>query len=220
MLTGADIRRYRQLLRLNQLEFSKQLGVSQPTLSMLEAGRIALTDEHHAALKKRFIQTAKGPAFAEFVKSIESERKSHQAALVESRGRHLTVAVWRWRDGWDMSQPPSQSDVIDLVIVPFFSTPVIAFAMPRATGHWLNGEILVFAGCAPSEVLDRDICLVQCTRRRSRSPATAIAVAQHVNSGNGRVLQLETISPPCTTLIAEQEQIQALLRVVYRARHV
>jgi len=220
LLTGADIRRFRKLLRLSQLEFAGQIELSQPTLSLLEAGRIALTEQHLRVLNENFAKQANGPTFAEFVATIEHERGGQQSALVAPIGRHLTLSVWRWREGWDLSVLPPQTDVVDLVTVPFMTNPAIAFAMPRANEHWAVGEILVFSRCERKEVQNEDVCLIQCTRRRSRSPYTAVALARHVNSGNGRVLQLEMISPAGSALIAEQEQIQVLLRVVYRARHI
>ena len=57
-MQGRDIRRYRREIGWNQGAFAKELGLSQSALSLLESGKIAVSDEHMGRLTKAF-DTAK-----------------------------------------------------------------------------------------------------------------------------------------------------------------
>ena len=94
MLSGSDIRRYRKMLGMTQADFARQLGLAQATLSQIEGGRIALSDEHVQQLDDRFRLGKPALSFKEFKRDAERSMASNQAALSAPHGRYTTFVVW------------------------------------------------------------------------------------------------------------------------------
>ena len=136
VLNGADIRRYRKTIRLTQVEFAERMGVSQSALSLLEGGRIAVSEDHAAQLRQRFGGHDFEPQFATFLRDLEARQKGTHAALTRATGRYLTLTVWRWEDGFDLSHAPGPECAVNVVTVRATDRPTIAFQMPRASTHW------------------------------------------------------------------------------------
>ena len=59
MLTGTDVRRYRKQLGLSQMDFARQVGIAQATLSQIEIGQITLSHDHLKKLERAF----RGPTY-------------------------------------------------------------------------------------------------------------------------------------------------------------
>jgi transcriptional regulator with XRE-family HTH domain len=219
VLNGADIRRYRKTIRLTQVEFAERMGVSQSALSLLESGRIAVSEDHVGQLRQQFGGREFKPSFPKFLEDLEVSRKAAQAALTTATGRYLTLTVWRWEDGFDLSHPPGPECAVNVVTVRATDLPTIAFQMPRASTHWAKNEILVFEECQPDELADGDICLLQVATSRSRVPRTTIGLAQLGATSNSP----STITPlkgRGSVMRADSESVRALLRVSFRAREV
>lgn len=218
-MTGQDIRRYRRQIGLDQISFAEKIGLSQSGLSLLETGKTSVSAEHLDRLRKAFDKARYKPRFGEFLGELENERAEGQAALAAPRGRHLTLTVWSWHEGFDLSRPPSPDQAAGLVTMTTREPRVIALEMPRSTEAWSRGEILVFEECSSDAIRDNDICLVQ-VRSGDRKPhATLIAMAHVSRSTRSQTLQLEPLSPP-RPIFEATERIVAILRVVYRARYV
>ncbi len=219
LLTGADIRRYRKSIGLTQLDFAKRMEVSQSALSLLESGRIAVSDDHVERLQERFRGRNVERAFTEYLSALEADRAASGAALTASTGRHLTLTVWRWEDGYDLGQAPSPEQVADLVTIRATSNATIAFQMPQESGHWARDEILVFEECRSADVMDEDVCLLQLKPARTRTPRTVLAVARR-SSARRSPAQLTPIRSKGPTFAADNESVQVLMRVSFRGRNL
>lgn len=220
MLTGADVRKYRKLVGLNQVEFAAQLGLAQSTLSLIEGGRISVSDDHVQQLEKKFAAPAYKPSFDEFLGLLERDRSEAQAAVKAPRGRHLTLTVWRWEDGFDLSRTPAPEQAADLITVTATENPAIALRMDRRTEWWSEGETLVFEQYRQDAVHDGDICLVQIRLPRGRGTKTMIAVAHLAPAKRGRSLQLEPISPPGPIFGGNDDNVLALMVATHSSRRL
>ena len=117
MVTGSHLRQYRKLLGLNQTEFARRLGLSQATISQIEAGRIALSNAHLQKLADKFSSARLSPPFPEFKRDVEKGSADCQAALLDPRGRFVTLTVWQWDAAFDLARIPSPDDAVDPEIV-------------------------------------------------------------------------------------------------------
>jgi len=219
MLTSADVKRYRESIGLTQIEFAKRIGVSQSALSLMESGRIAVSDRHVERLREQFLGRGHEQPFTEFLSAVEAERKASGPALTALIGRYLTLTVWRWEDGFDLSRPPAPDQAVSVVTIQSTDRQAIAFQMSRESKYWAGHELLVLAECRPTEVKDRDVCLIQFKPPRTRALKTVLAIA-HVASPRGSSPQLTPIAPRCPTLWANDEAIRVLMRTVFRGRRL
>ncbi len=219
MIGGADIRRYRKKIGMNQVAFAERLGVSQSTLSVMEGGRIAVSEEHLARLKQQFDEPRYKPRFSDFIRALETEQAGGQAALTAPEGRFLTLTVWGWEEGFDLSQRPALDRARGLVTVRASDNPALAFEMNRPTERWEKGEILVFERCDPDQVEDGDLCLIQIRRLRARGTQTMIAMVRVSRTTHLRMLKFEPTSPSLPPFAAAEVTVTAILRLSYRAKY-
>jgi len=220
LISGADIRRYRKLLGWNQRKFAERLGVTQAALSMIESGRIAISDDHIAKLDRAFENPKGGMTFIEFKHSLERHQATDIAATTAPAGRYLTLNVWRWQEGFDLGRVPAPDQTVDFVTIRATTKPVVAFAMPKSTPHWQKDEILVFEQSGTESIGDGDVCLVQLKTPRSGNVRTIIAVAKLIRAERGKAMQLHPISPAGPALAPEPEAIQTMFRAMFRARQL
>ncbi len=219
LLTGADIRRYRKSIGHTQVEFAERMGVSQSALSLLESGRIAVSEVHVDQLKERFRGRDVKRAFTKFLTSLKARRAAAGASLATSIGRYLTLTVWRWEDGFDLGGPPAPETAVNVVSIRATDKPMIAFQMPQASPHWAKDEILVFEECGPSELKDGDVCLVGVVTARSRRLRTTLGVT-HLGKARHDAPQIQPLAPKGAPVAVNAESMRILLRVSFRARVV
>jgi transcriptional regulator with XRE-family HTH domain len=220
VLTGSDLRRYRKLLGMTQTQFARQLGLAQATLSQIEGGRIALSNEHLQKLGERFKSARFKPTFAEFQRGVEQGMSQSQAALAAPRARYCTLSVWAWEDGFDLGRVPAPDSAVDLVTVRACDKPVIALQVGRQTDHWEAGETFVFEQCSRDDVQDGDICLLQVRPPRARATKTMIAIAHIAPGKRGRALHFEPVSPSGAIFAPIDDSLLGILRAIYRGRHL
>ncbi len=219
-MSGLDIRRYRKRIGWNQTRFAERLGVSQSALSLIESGRVAVSEDHITKLRQAFAGSQTRPAFRDFLRDLDRGRAEGQAALTTSRGRYLMLPVWRWESGFDLSSALAPEHAVDMVTVRATKDPTIAFAMTKASEHWTQGEILVFERCRRTDLEDGDVCLLQVRLPRAKRNKTTLAVAHVVPDKGGQTVQFEPISPAGPIFSTKDDALPALLRVVYRGRHL
>lgn len=217
-MTGADLRRFRRAIHLNQESFAQQLGLSQSALSLLEGGKVAISADHLARLSRAFDDSRFDPQFSKFLDDLERDRAEGQAALSIPMARHITLTVWNWSEQFDLSRAPAADQAVGLVTVRATPNDLIAFQMGRATEAWSDGEILVFQACERTQIRDGDICLAQVKTGHGHETATLITMAHLAPAVRGFTLQLEPLSP-IGAIFAAGENLAACLRVVYRARY-
>ena len=218
-MTGQDIRRYRRQLGWDQDYFAKEIGLSQSGLSLLETGKTSISAEHIDRLMKAFDKPKHNPRFSEFLAGPEQERAEGQPALAAPVGRHLTLTVWAWYEGFDLSRTPSPERAVGLVTIRTTEQRAIALEMDKATEAWLKGEILVFEECSRDAVRDNDICLVQANSDDTGTKATIIAMAHVSKTARGQAFQLEPLSPP-GPIFSVDEQLMVCLRAIFRGRYM
>lgn len=219
MITGSDIRRYRKAVRQTQADFAGTMGISQAALSLIEQGRTAVSAEHVAALKERFVAPRFGPTFAEFAGGVEREKADHQAALESPGVRYLTLTVWRWEEGFDLGRTLTPDQAAGVITIEATGAPAIALKMPRKSSQWEAGEIFVFKRCRIEDVRDGEICLVQVRATRGDSTRTHVAVAHLAPAKRGRALQFEPISPAGPFVPADSDRVLGVLRSVFRGHY-
>jgi len=221
MLSGADVRKFRQALGKSQRVFAAELGLSQGMLSLIELGRTPVTDEHLRRLRDSFNEASFRPTFEDFVRELQKSRRLGQAMLGYRPGCNAILTVWRWRDDVDLSVPPPPDDAVSTVSLHVQPDEAIAFQMKGKTQWWEKDEILVFARADREDCRDQDLCLVQLRRPRHKAPQTALAVARISGGRKERVFQLQPIrGAAAPVLTPEPDELLALLRCVYRARYV
>jgi len=76
--------------------FAKRLDLAQSTLSLIEGGRIAVSQEHLARLTSEFTGPEFKPSFKDFQAAIIKEAVSEQATLTAPGTGHMTLPVWAW----------------------------------------------------------------------------------------------------------------------------
>ena len=212
MVTGPQIRRYRKVLGMNQVQFARRIGVSQSALSQLESGRIALSDQQLKLMQKEFVAPTFQPSFGEFLLQIEGDHEpdNRQTSIIGTSGRYETLTVWKWEDGFDLDHVPPAELAVGLVTIPMTDKASIAFEMTRDTGHWVKEEVLVFLECQEKDLLESDVCLVQYRRGRHARTSLALVERPHGRSSlNIRPLSSRTDSIP-------EESILILLRASIR----
>jgi len=220
MLTGTDVRRYRKQLGLSQIDFARQVGIAQATLSQIEIGQITLSDDHLKKLERAFRGPKYELSFAEFQRQAEQEHAERLSALMARQDQYVTLRAWRWSESFDLDAvPPSDGDA-GLVMVRSSGRPLAAVQLNRRSAHWGAGEILVFEHCQRNDVEEGDICLVKAKPPRARRAKTMIALAHKTPSKHGRVLQFEPLSPVSAVFTATDETVQVYLRAIFRCRYL
>lgn len=216
-MTGADIRRYRRAIGWKQTQFAAKIGLSQGALSMLEAGRIGVSEDHIAQLKKLFDGANLKPRFSDFLSQVQLERAQEQAAVSSPGGRYLTLTAWLWQEGLDLGKPMPRDQAGGLVTVETHGFEAIAFRMTTSTSAWQKGEIIVFERCEQREIRNGELCLVHLKPPRSRTPRTLIATAKIDPPDAWSKLILTALSP-ASGRVHPDSQITAFFREIYRGR--
>jgi transcriptional regulator with XRE-family HTH domain len=216
LLTGLDLRRFRKLIGLTQAEFAARMQLAQATLSQIEGGRIRLSHEHVQQARELFSAPEFSPSFDEFVKQLEL---GGLGAVPETDQLHWTVPVWAFNDTFDLARRPAPAEAVDLILVRAQQQPVIALRMERASDHWKQGELFVFARCGANDVTNGDVCLLHARGARGRPPRTILALARVLQTQRGQTYQFEPIRPGGPMLPAD-DAIQATFRAVYRGSYL
>jgi len=168
MITGADIRRYRKILGLGQVDFAKRLAISQPALSGLEGGRVSVSESYLDLLKDRFSSPSFHPSFADFLRTLQRDNQAPDPLALAVASRHVTLIVWRWHKAIDLGVVPGNDQMSGLVTVPASDRATLAFEMTDSTSEWTKGDVLIFSECKPFELRAGKPCIIQ-TRRGKRS---------------------------------------------------
>lgn len=216
MLTGADIRRFRKSLELTQEAFALKLGLSQPTLSLLEAGKVGLDEKYLDTLTRVFAKAG----FAAFAETVKKERSTGQPLIGHPQAHFAVIPVWRWEHNFDLAATLSGLAPCSYVMVQAPSNEVIAFQMPRATTWWKSDEILVFRRIESDACQNGDLLLLQVKPPRARVPQTMLVAARYAPHGAQRILQCEPTEAGQPLFTPEADQIQAMLRCIFRARYL
>ncbi len=219
MVTGSDVRRFRRQIGWNQKRFAERMSLSQSALSLLESGKIGVSDEHLARLRAKFSGDEVSTTFEQFLAEVNASAAAQRAALHSPGARHVLLTVWGCEGGLDLARPLPPSQAVGLVAVRDSARPAIALSMPRASAHWAAGEILVFEECSTDHVRNGAVCLVQVAQPRGRGTRTVIAVAHVGPTKREQSLHFEPISPAGPVFAVEPAAIIALLRVTFRARY-
>ncbi len=205
---------------LGQIDFARQVGVSQVMLSQLESPQISRSDEHLKKLGRAFRGSKYELSSAEFRRQAEQEHAERPSALTAQQEQYVALRAWRWSGSFDLNAvPPSDGDAA-LVMVRSSGRPLVAVQLNRRSAHWGAGEILVFEDCQRDDVEEGDICLVKAKPPRARRAKTMIALAHKTPSKRGRVVQFEPLSPASAAFAATDETVLALLRCIFRCRYL
>jgi transcriptional regulator with XRE-family HTH domain len=217
-ISGADIRRYRKELDLSQTEFVKRMGITQAALSLIEQGKTAVSEDHVETLRKNFVAPDCDPAFGDFEKRLVEERMSVRLGKV-ARGDHLTITVWRWEEGMNLTDGLRADQAADLITIRQPKRRVLAFLMPKKSDHWAGDEIIVFEETIATNLKDRDLCLVYRTKPRSGDDQSLIAVAHVLPATRGAHIQYQPISPIGPTFDHNDEHVHQVARVFFRGTY-
>lgn len=211
-LTGNDLRRFRLLVGLTQSEFATKLSLSQSVISSLESGQAAISERLFTRLLELF------ETFRDFAKNVQIQQAREQAAI-SSDSQFLTLKVWRWTKEFDLSRSPLPESFADLVMIRGTDRRAIALQMQESTDHYEMGETLVFQRTPRDDIKNGDLCLIQVTPPKTRTPKTMIAVA-HTSKGRERSIQFQPVEPAGPILEADDDRLHAVLRLHYRGRYV
>lgn len=211
-LTGPALRQYRRALGLKQGELGDELGVSQAAISLVEAGRMAVSESLRDALVERFDREGESPRLSEFLAELGQETPPRSTLQA-----HTTLPVYRWTPKFDPLEEPVDRQV-DLVTLRC-SAPAVALAMSSASTAWEQEEILVFAVCEPSNCKPGDLVLLQPTNR-PRHAASLIAGVERVKGRSSAHRRLLPIQPSTQALSADADSVAFIARCVYRARYM
>ncbi len=220
MLPGSDLRKYRKKLGLSQHQVARLLGVSQASLSMIESGKFAISSGLHAKIEKVFNKAPYSPKYSSFCRKVEAERQSQQSLVGHPEVTFQILPVWEWEDGFDLSAAPSSIQPSGLVATRVTAEGAIAFQMPGGSAWWVEGEILVFAKSDLDRCRTGDLCLVQIRPPRARSARTSLVVVRFGDSGRSGRLELEPTDRSQPSYSPDPDQLEGLLRCVYRARYM
>lgn len=210
-LTGPALRQYRRALGLKQGELGDELGVTQAAISLVEAGRMAVSENLRDALVERFDRAGETPRLSDFLAQLEQETPPRSTLQA-----HTTLPVYRWTPKFDPLEEPVDRQV-DLVTVRC-SAPAVALAMSSASTAWEQEEILVFAVCEPSDCKPGDLVLLQ-TTNRPRHAASLIAGVERVKGRSSAHRRFLPIQPLSEALSADAETVIFVAKCVYRARY-
>jgi len=214
-ITGADIRRYRNELGLKQVEFVKKLDVTQAALSLIEKGKTAVSAEHVEKLRRNFTAPDYEPSFVDFEKRLEQGRDKVLAGKVARRD-HLTLTVWRWEEGLDLTAGFRADQAADLITIRKPTGRVLAFLMTKKSEYWADDEIVVFEEAVHTDLKNRDLCLVYRRTPRSKDDQSLIAVAHVLPAGRGTRIQYQPVSPVGATFDHDDDQVHQVARVFFR----
>lgn len=220
MLSGADLRRYRQKLDLSQQRMVKALGVSQATLSQIESGKLAISPSLMAKLAKEYNKPAYRVKLDDYVRTVEEERRSGRTLVGNPDVTFQLLPVWEWEEGFELSATPSTLRQRGVVAVRTFPEGAIAFEMPRGSAQWADGEILVFAGWPARQCRTGDLCLVQMRTPRTDVLRSVMVTIRRDESRHPPRLQFEPVDRAQPTFTPDPEQLEGLLKCVYRARYL
>ncbi len=220
MLSGTDVRIFRKSLGQNQTDFAAHLGLAQSTLSLIEGGKIPVSDEHVDLLLEKFPGSKHKPSFSKFLEGIQEAGAESQAALTSAAGRYSTLAVWAWENGFDLSRVPRPDQAVDLVTIQAPAGQTIALKMTRGSAHWKAGEVFVFEEGHREQVGDDEICLVQVRTAKGVGSRTMIARARVARAERGKSIQFEPVSPTGPVFGKEDQNIIIVLPAIYRGRRL
>lgn len=216
MLSGADLRKYRKKLGLSQHDMAKALGVSQASLSQVESGKLAISSKLQAKMEKEFGKAKYPVRYPDFARTVEKERQSQQTLVGNPDVTFQLLPVWEWEDNFDLSAAPSSLERRGVAAVRTIPDGAIAFAMPKGSALWAEGEILVFTRASLKECRTGDLCLVQVRPARSSSVRSMIVSVRQEESGP----HFEPANRTEPTIAADPRRIEGLLKCVYRARYL
>ncbi len=220
MESGADIRKYRKALKLSQRVFSAKLKLSQATISLTESGKIGVSDTVTDRLREVFNKPEYKPRFDDFRRRVDSERKGAQTLVGSPLVNHSTLPVWLWEDGFDLGSAPSTLEWRGVVTVRVPTEDAIAFEMPKGSGVWVAGEILVFRRSSLDACRGGELCLVQHRRPRTRAATTLIATLRRNASTRRRSFSFEPCDPEESTFAADPVRLETLLQCLFRGRYI
>lgn len=220
MQSGADIKKYRRVMKFSQREFADRLKLSQATLSLTESGKIGVSGTVIERLRKEFNKAQYKPRFDDFCNRVDSERQGAQTLVGNQLVNYCTLPVWLWEDGFDLGAAPSTIESRGVVTVRVPSEDAIAFEMPQGSSAWVANEILVFRRSSLDQCRSGDLCLIQYRQPRARTPKTILVVARLDASTRRRVISFEPCDPSESVFAADPERIDALLKCVYRGRYL
>ena len=210
-LTGPVLRLYRSALGLKQDELGDELGCSQAAISLVEAGRMALSENLRESILVRFDRRGVKPRLSEFLAQLEQEAPPRLAQQART-----TLPVFRWSPAFDPQDEPTEP-AVDLVTLRC-SVPTIALAMSSSSREWEADEILVFAVCEPSDCKPNDLVLLQPTNRL-RNAASMIAAVERIRGRSSAHRRFVPIQPTGQALPADAESVTFVARCVYRAKY-
>lgn len=219
MLRGRDVRHYRKLIGLNQEEFARRLGMRQPALSLLETGRLAVTDEHRDKLLKVFDRPEWKPRFGEYLKKIETEESQPQPALTAPLARYATLPCWRSEE-YDLGRAPQPDQIAGLVTVRASERPVVALQMSKASKDWVKNDVLVFQQDETGTVEDDELCLLHVQLSKDVAAQTMIATARRTRTERGKILAFKPVEPSGDLFVASDDVVLTCFRLLFRGRYV
>jgi transcriptional regulator with XRE-family HTH domain len=121
---------------------------------------------------------------------------------------------------FDLGSAPSTLEWRGVVTVRVSSDEAIAFEMPKGSGAWVAGEILVFRTTTLDECSGGELCLIQHRRPRARAATTMIATLRRDSSARRRSFSYDPGNPEDESFAADPDRIEAVLRCVFRARYL
>lgn len=218
MMSALELKRFRELIGWNQSQVAKTLGVTQSALSMIERGRIPVSQAHIDRLIAGTAST--NPTFKQFLATLKAEHAKSSAALSTLQSRHSILPVWEWHEGFDLARAPSPAQAVELVMVRTTERACIALAMEKKTNYWQAGETIVFEECGPEELKTDNLCLIQFRQSGARASRAFLAVARIIRASKSRQLDFLPLSPGGIAIERAGPRISACLRASYRAKYV
>jgi len=211
------LRRYRRALGLRQADFAKRVGVTQAAVSLLEAGRMPLSEALAQTIWNEFDRPGVRPRLGRFLEQQASEQR--QSAPMASRS-FTTLPVFTWTPRLDLEDDPGTMPTRGLVTVLLApGSRALVLEMPEKTDAWVSGEILVFAVCGVEHCRADDLCLLRPARSRRRN-ATVVARVVRPRGKSMAARHFEPLLPKGPRVPARADAVKDVLRCVYRARYV
>jgi transcriptional regulator with XRE-family HTH domain len=210
-ITGPALRQYRRALGMKQSEFGAELDISQATVSLVEAGRMAISESLRHAIFDRFDRKGASSRLSDFLVELQRDAPPRLAQRSST-----TLPVYAWSPSFDPTDEATDP-AVDLITLRVAS-PTIALALPSATREWEADDILVFVLCEPSDCRPDDLVLLQPTKR-PRNAASLIAVVERLRGRSSAHRRFTPVQPSGPALPADAESVAFVARCVYRARY-
>lgn len=217
MISGFELRKFREQIGWNQSQLADALGVTQSALSMIERGRILVSQAHIDRLEAG-TKDAK-PTFKEYLAALKTEHAHTNASLFTASARHSTLPVYRWEEGLDLSRKLFPSESIDLVTVRTTERACIAFMMARKTDYWQADEIIVLEECGPESLQPGDLCLIQIRQPRAKFLRNLLATVKVSRAAKTKQIEFLPISPAGPALPLDNSTMTLIMRCIYRATY-